>query len=360
MPKSPFRAGLGSPCPRTKTKPSAESRLRDAGFTRAEAYALRHWTTYHTIEKDFTPGQFAKAGKCSEATFSRLKDKKLLPRKGIVQISEAVAPDRSQKGARGLAARYRLAPWVYELVRSRRPNRLADCTPPLAFEVPISEVPTQVQHQHSLDPKNADASLRATEEAPVESPEVVQALVEQAGLDEQGAKTAAKALPVELQGEILPYLIRAALDEVEVRRQKGQLRKEPTHLLHFLLRSRDKELVSRARKLYEAGKARSEQAKAAGVGDAWAKATPSFRALPGAQEALHAWLTAQETARREEANPFGSVYTQQFHRDEARKACNALVEIAAQAHGLQRPEPGYRAKWRSEVLASIGLSEFDA
>ena len=74
MSKNPSSEGLGLLHPGTRKirkspEPStAESRLRDFGFTRAEAYAMRAWIGRNTIEKDFSPAQFAKKGRCSEST----------------------------------------------------------------------------------------------------------------------------------------------------------------------------------------------------------------------------------------------------------------------------------------------------
>lgn len=362
MSKHPSREGRGSLCPRSKSttrRPGSRSilfQLRDHGITPKAGEAFVLWAVRHGIETDFTAHQIGDHGECSRSTISRAIPNMVSA--GYVELLAApvYAGFRKAENRRGL---YRFTTKFYALVNKapRRPaakSRRSDCTSPLVFGSLVIEVPTQVQHQHSVAPDDAHASLRASEGETEEAPqEVVQVLVSQAKLDEQGAKTAARAIPGDLQGEILPYLIQAGQAVVEIRRSTGRIRKTPEALLHHLLTRPDKELITQAQRLCEASRARAAEATAAGTDKAWTQAPPDFKAMPGAQEALHALLMAQRTYREAKSNPFRQSAIEGFQR-EMEIHEKAVVALAATALKLTPPEKIVdRFVWARAVLAQV-------
>ncbi len=372
MSKNPSSEGLGLLHPGTRKirkspEPStAESRLRDFGFTRAEAYAMRAWIGRNTIEKDFSPAQFAKKGRCSESTFSRAKTKKLLPMGLIVQVSDHVAPNRSQQGGKGVSARYRFTKKAYQIVHPTVKNGLADCTLPLAFEVPISRSKPKVQPHHSKHGHVivADKNQNLLEE----QKHLAEALTAQPspGLNSGGALAAARATSSEEAAALLkagPAFLSYLLEEL-----KPQATKTP----QALLVARLKDSRSR-RELVAAGTAwirRREATVATGdvtglAGDltpslavaAWKVAigrmpAPSAAGYTAAYDLERsAWKACLDVARREDPARSARIESQLAERIIAQGIQpGSLVWSRALAHGISR-DLAEATPWLREALS---------
>jgi len=247
---------------------------------------------------------------------------------------------------------------------------------PLALEVPIHEVQTNVQHQHEGRAQVSDAMpvskgfkkdlLEGVEttvepvvedsvEPQVEANQVTRTLIEVAGLDEAGALAPAQVLPSTCSGELLRFVIQAAQEVVG---QRGQGVRDPKAYLHRLLTANDRGILHSARKLYEDSKAAAEAAKALGVDQVLSQSHPSFRALPGAIEAVQEWLKAKQEL---EALPEGH-NSRQYFSDRLGKARSVVVDLAARGVRAGGPPKSLvdRITWSRSVLEQAGLNLNDS
>ncbi len=354
MPKSPFREGLGSLCPRprkTRKPRTVEALLRGLGLTPKLAYAMRAGITLYAHNCTWSADQLAHIGLCSPATISR--GRKILFREGLI---EEVSPyvfekKRSQKNR---AAQYRFTPKAYLLLSPRR-HRLAKCTLPLgsgSFES-TSRTYQEHHHQRPTDDAHASGDNQPKECIRPEVEETVKVLVEQAGLDEAGARTAAVAISPDLTGEILPHLVSVALAAIKSR---GDRVHKPKALLHFLLTSRDPVLAGAARNRFEKARTAQKEAARTGADIAWLKAVPAFKGMPGAQEALLAWIkTKQELGNLPEGHT-----SRQTLFDYVTHARSRVVSIAAEAMGAGPRPQGFvdGRRWSRQILVDTGLGEW--
>lgn len=137
MKSTTLKRGSGSVCRRSASRPkrprrsTAESRLRDLGFTPKMAYAIRLWIFTHGIDQNFSAKQISYEGLCNPSTFSRAKD--LLLSEGLmVQLCEHKVPGKGT-GEKGLDALYRFTEAAYQLVL-RGSSRRAKCSIPGSFQ----------------------------------------------------------------------------------------------------------------------------------------------------------------------------------------------------------------------------------
>ena len=382
MPKSPSREGQGYPCPRNRKtkKPSSAFtrrsgrrsllfRLVSTGIGRTAAAATLSWAAQFGIETDWSMTQLADHGECDRKTISNAMP--ALKKAGFVeQVSDHLFLGFKKPGNR--SGIYRFTEEFYAMLGKARkaPRRRENFPTPSALEVPISTVPTNVQHQHEDQeqgsnampvPKNLKEELREGVETPVESvvedrvepihaDQITKTLMEAAGLDEGGARAAAKALPSACSGELVKFLIQAAQEVVG---QRGQGVRNPKAYLHRLLTSGDQGILRTARKLYEDSKATAKVARSLGVDQVLRQSHPSFRALPGAFEAIQECLRAK---RELEALP-ADHNSRLFYNDQLGKAKTAVVDLAARAIGAGGPPQSIldRRAWRRRVLRQAGL-----
>jgi hypothetical protein len=334
------------------------------------------WAAQFGIETDWSMSQLADHGECDRKTISNAMP--ALKAAGFVeQISDHVFVGFKKPGNR--CGIYRFTEEFYAMVGKARKtsHRREKILTPLGFELPIGTVPTNVQHQHEdqvQDSSNAmpvskslkeelregvEAAVEPVVEDPVEptvtADQVTRTLIEVAGLDEGGARVAAKALPSACSGELLRFFIQAAQEVVG---QRGHGVRDPKAYLHRLLTSGDKGILRTARKLYEDSKAAAKVARSLGVDQVLRQSHPSFRALPGAFEAIQECLRAKKEL---EALPAGH-NSRSFYSDQLGKAKTAVVDLAARAIGAGGPPQSIldRWTWRRRVLEQAGLNLDDS
>lgn len=382
MPKSPSREGQGFPCPRNRKtkKPSSAFtrrsgrrsllfRLVSTGIGRTAAAAALSWATQFGIETDWSMSQLAEQGECDRKTISNAIP--ALKAAGFVeQVSDHVFNGFKKPGNR--SGIYRFTEAFYAMVgKARKASRRRENFPtPSALELPSCTVPTNVQHQHQDQGSNAmpvSKSLKEDHREGVETTvepavedrvelvasadQVTRTLIEVAGLDEGGARAAARALPSACSGELVRFFIQAAQEVVG---RRGQGVRNPKAYLHRLLTSGDQGILRTARKLYEDSKAAAKTARSLGVDQVLRQSHPSFRALPGAFEAIQECLRAK---RELEALPTGH-NSRPFYSDQLGKAKTAVVNLAARAIGAGGPPQSIqdRRAWRRRVLEQAGLN----
>jgi hypothetical protein len=346
-------------------------RLVSTGIGRTAAAAMLSWAAQFGIETDWSMTQLADHGECDRKTISNAMP--ALKTAGFVeQVSDHVFVGFKKPGNR--SGIYRFTEAFYSMVgKARKASRRRENFPtPSALEVPICTVPTNVQHQHEDQAQVSNAmpvskshkeELREGVEAAVEpvvedrveptvhADEVTRTLIEVAGLDEGGARTAAKALPSACSGELVRFFIQAAQEVVG---RRGQGVRDPKAYLHRLLTSGDQGILRTARKLYEDSKAAAKAARSLGVEQVLRQSHPSFRALPGAFEAIQECLRAKKEL---EALPAGH-NSRSFYSDQLGKAKTAVVDLAARAIGAGGPPQSIldRWTWRRWVLEQAGLN----
>jgi DNA-binding transcriptional regulator GbsR (MarR family) len=350
-------------------------RLVSTGIGRTAAAATLSWAAQFGIETDWSMTQLADHGECDRKTISNAIP--ALKAAGFVeQVSDHVFVGFKKPGNR--SGIYRFTEEFYAMVgKARKASRRREIFPtPSALEVPICTVPTNVQHQHEDRAQDSNAmpvskslkeELREGVEAAVEpvvedrveptvtADQVTRTLVEVAGLDEAGARAAAKALPSTCSGELVRFFIQAAQEVVG---QRGQGVRDPKAYLHRLLTSGDQGILRTARKLYEDSKAAAKTARSLGVDQVLRQSHPSFRALPGALEAIQECLRAKKEL---EALPAGH-NSRSFYSDQLGKAKTAVVDLAARAIGAGGPPQSIldRWTWRRRVLEQAGLNLDDS
>jgi len=385
MPKSPFREGQGSLCPRTcKTikkptgttrrhrRPSLIYQLVCPGIGLTASAAVLSWASRHGIETDWSMSQLAQhATKCDRKTISNAMP--ALKAAGlVVQVSGHVFNGLKKPGNR--SGIYRFTEKLYAMLgKAKKASHRREKFPtPLGFGVPIYDVPTNVQHQHEDQAQGSNAmpvsnclkkdlqggveaavelSVEECVESTVNTDQVTRTLIEVAGLDEAGARAAAKALPSACSGELVRFFIQAA-QEVVSRRGHGV--REPKAYLHRLLTSGDQGILRTARTLYENSKAAAKAAQSLGVDQVLRQSHPSIRALPGVREAIQECLRAKKEL---EALPAGH-NSRPFYSDQLGKAKSALVDLAARGIGAGGPPQSTleRRAWRRMVLDLAGLN----
>ncbi len=388
MPKSPSREGQGYLCPRTRKtkKPSSAFtrrsgrrsllfRLASTGIGRTAAAATLSWATQFGIETDWSMAQLADHGECDRKTISNAMP--ALKAAGFVeQVSDHVFVGFKNPGNR--SGIYRFTEEFYAMVcKAKKASHRWEKFPiPLAFELPICTVPTNVQHQHEDQAQGSNAmpisnclkeDLQESVEASVEfsvedrvepkvkADQITRTLIEVAGLDEAGALVAAKALPSACSGELVRFFIQAAQEVVG---RRGQGVRDPKAYLHRLLTSGDQGILRTARKLYEDSTAAAKVARSLGVDQVLKQSHPSFRALPGAFEAIQEWLKAK---RELEALPEGH-RSREYFSDSLGKAKSVLVALAARAVRAGGPPQSLleRKSWSRSVLEQAGLNLIDS
>ena len=388
MPKSPSCEGQGYSCPRTRKtkKPSSAFtrrsgrrsllfRLVSTGIGRTAAAASLSWSSHFGIETDWSMTQLADHGECDRKTISNAMP--ALKAAGFVeQVSDHVFNGFKKPGNR--SGIYRFTEVFFAMVgKARKASRQREKFPtPSALAVPICTVPTNVQHQHEDQTQGSNAmpvsnSLKkdlqegvvATVEPSVEdrveptvhADQVTRTLVEVVGLDEAGARAAAKALPSACSGELVRFFIQAAQEVVS---QRGQGVRDPKAYLHRLLTSGDQGILRTARKLYEDSKAAAKAARSLGVDQVLRQSHPSFRALPGALEAIQECLRAKKEL---DALPAGH-RSRPFYSDQLGKAKTAVVDLAARVVGAGGPPESIldRWAWSRRVLERAGLNLGDS
>lgn len=389
MPKSPSREGQGFPCPRilkTPKKPGGTTRrpgrpsliyqLNDMGIGLTASAAVLSWASRFGIETDWSTNQLAlHAKKCDRKTISNAMPA-LMAEGLVIQSSDYVFNGYKKLGNR--RGTYRFTEKLYTMLgKARKASHQRKKFPmPLVLELPIYEVPTNVQHQHEGRAQVPNAmpvsnclkkGLRESVEVTVESTvedfvepmveadQVTRTLIEVAGLDEAGALAAAKALPSACSGELLRFLIQAAQDVVG---RRGHGVRDPKAYLHRLLTSNDRGILRSARKLYEDSKAAAKAARSLGVDQVLGQSHPSFRALPGAFEAIQEWLKAKKEL---EALPEGH-NSRQYFSDRLGKAKGAVVDLAARGARVGGPPKSLldRITWSRSVLEQAGLNLNDS
>ena len=373
MQNPPSHEGLGSVRPPRKApKKSARQwnrrsivlQLRDLGLTPTVAEALLIWGVHHGIDMDFTMSQLAEAGECDRSTISKAMPD-ILASGLVIQCSPHSFHGKNRKENR--RGRYRLTEAFYALLGMARKAKKAspkreNFPSPLAFSVPIFQVPTQVEHKHQGPAADADAP-RGTQEAQ-EPHDVVQAFVQLANFDENGARAAARALPQDMH-ELLPYLIQAGQAEVE--RRRAEIRKTKEHFLHYLITRRDPQVCREAKRLFEKSKAILASGRATGASSQWTKASPSFRAIPGAIEALHEWGCQRRALL--DADASATSYSDLVGL--AREARLRVVDLAAaslpECRDAEKPcleglslvnRRAASFAWEKRILGAAGLSEW--
>lgn len=388
MPKSPSCEGRGYLCPpvrKTFKKPTGTTRrpgrpsliyqLHDLGVGLTASAAVLSWASRFGIETDWSTSQLAHhAKKCDRKTISNAMPT-LLAAGLVVQVGDHVFNGFRKPGNR--RGTYRFTERLYTMLgNARKASRQREKFPmPLALELPISTVPTNVQHQHEDQaqgsnampvPKNLKEDLREVVETgvepvvevrvePIHADQITRTLIEVAGLDEGGARAAAKALPSACSGELVRFLIQAAQEVVG---RRGQGVRDPKAYLHRLLTSGDQGILRTARKLYEDSKVTAKATRSLGVDQVLRQSHPSFRALPGAIEAIQECLRAK---RELDALP-ADHNSRPFYSDQLGKAKTAVVDLAARAIGAGGPPQSIldRRAWRRRVLEQVGLNLDDS
>lgn len=389
MPKFLSREGQRFSCPRVRKnpkkpggttrrpgRPSLIYQLNDLGIGLTASAAVLSWASRFGIETDWSTNQLAlHAKKCDRKTISNAMPV-LLAEGLVVQASDYVFNGFKKPGNR--RGTYRFTEKLYTLLgKARTASHQRKKFPmPLVLEVPIYEVPTKVQHQHEDQAQGSNAMpvsnnfkkdlLKGVEvtvesavedfvEPMVEVDQVTRTLIEVAGLDEAGALAAAKALPSTCSGELLRFVIQAAQDVVG---RRGHGVRDPKAYLHRLLTSNDRGILRSAHKLYEDSKAAAKAARSLGVGQVFSESHPSFRAFPGAFEAIQEWLKAKKEL---EALPEGH-RSREYFSDSLGKARSVVVALAARAVGAGSPPQSLldRMTWSRSVLERVGLDLNDS
>ena len=386
MPKSPSSKGQGFPCPRkpktNKPSPSFTRRqgrppsliyqLCALGIGLTASAAVLSWATRFGIDTDWSMTQLAQhAKKCDRKTISNAMP--VLLAQGLVEpVSDYVFIRYKNQGNR--RGTYRFTPKLYAMLgKARKGSRQRENIPmPLAFVVPMSMDPTNVQHQHKEQAPGLNAmpdgnsprkdlqhvvetavepSVVGCVESKVNTDEITKTLIEIGGLDKSGAIAAAKALPPAYSGEFLAFMIKAAQEVISLRPSV----RAPKAFLHSLLTSGDQAVLRHARKLQEEAKAAVKSARVLGVDQVLSQAHPSFRALPGASETVQAYLMAQK-----ELEALPAVHnSRQFYCDQLGLAKNALVDLAAPVVGAGGPPQSVveRLVWKQRILElALGVS----
>ena len=367
MPKSPSSLGQGVLRPRanrTKKAPSTFTRraaprslifhLIGAGIGRTAAIASLSWCSTFGIETDFSMAQLAERGECDKKTISNAMPA-LLAAGFVVRVSPHRFHGLKAQGNRSAIYRFTLEFYAL-LAKGRKASPRREKFPtPLVFSLPICKVPTNKQHQHTdqthtphamtrlngtekTPQESVEASVGTTVEDCVELDEATQTLIEVARLDQAGALVVARALPVGCSAEMVRHLIQAA-QAVVFRRGRGV--RDPKAYLHRLLTTGDPEIFRTARQLYEDSQAAATAAKVLGADTVWAQASLSFRALPGAVEAVQNCLRAQ---RELDALP-ATHHSRLFFSDRLAEATGALVNLAARAVGAGEPPQSIPDRW---------------
>lgn len=338
MKSTTLKRGSGSVCRRSSSRPkrprrsTAESRLRDLGFTPKMAYAIRLWIFTHGIDQNFSAKQISYEGLCNPSTFSRAKD--LLFREGLmVQLCEHQVPERGA-GKKGLDALYRFTEAAYQLVLCGS-SRRAKCITPGSFQNhSISTSHSKAQHVPSLTARAPlETQKKASgEESEVEPGPVVKLLVEE-GLWRSKAEALAKAFPPEVDINFLPFLLEVTREIVV---ERGPREGKPEPLKVHLLKCLDPDLLKAAR-----SRQRSvADWKRSTAGLAWEGLAKPFRAHPGVSGALERLLKAKESSQgiRPEAAGYLSIHDQVL---EARtEVLNLILAAAGEAEA---------AHWESAV-----------
>lgn len=387
MSKSPSCERQGYPCPRickAPKKPSGTTRrpgrpsliyqLNDLGIGLTASAAVLSWASRFGIETDWSTNQLAlHAKKCDRKTISNAMPA-LMAEGLVIQSSDYIFNGYKKPGNR--RGTYRFTEKLYTMLgKARKASHQRKKFPmPLVLEVPIYEVPTNVQHQHQHEGraqvsnampisnslkkdlrKGVEVTVESTVEdfvePMVEADQVTRTLIEVAGLDEAGALAAAKALPSASSGELLRFVIQAAQDVVG---RRGQGVRDPKAYLHRLLTSNDRGILRSARKLYEDSRAAAKVARSLGVDQVFSQSHPSFRALPGAFEAIQEWLKAKkELEDLPEGHP-----SRGYFSDSLIKAKHMVVGLAARSVGAGEPPHSLldRLTWRQNVLEQAGLN----
>lgn len=301
---------------------TAESRLRDLGFTPKVAYAIRSWIATHAIEDNFSPMQIAHEGLCHPSSFSRAKQT-LLNTGMIIQICEPTAPNKGT-GERGLAALYRFTQAAYSLVLRGNSGR-AKRTSPLAFKN-HSESTSNSKHEHvpSVLANAVSSSQKIAERAKDEGPTPVVKLLLEEGLDRGGAETVAKALPPEVNLDLLPFLLEVTRETVAKRCPRGG---KPEPLKVHLLKCLDPELVKAARSRQQS----AADWKRSTAGLAWETLARPFRSHPGVSGALERFLKAKEVSKGVRPESAGYLPAQDQVREARTEVLNLILAAAGEA-----------------------------
>jgi len=317
--------------PKRPRRSTAESRLRDCGFTPKMAYAIRLWIFTHGIDLNFSARQIAYEGLCNPSTFSRAKD--LLLSEGLmVQLCEHRVPGKGT-GEKGLDALYRFTEAAYQLVL-RGSSRRAKCSTPGSFQNhSISTSHSKAQHVPSLTtPAPVEAKKKASGESGVEPNPVVKLLVEE-GLWRSKAEDLAKAFPPEVDTDLLPFLLEATREIVA---KRGPREGKPEPLKVHLLKCLDPELLKAARSRQRS----AADWKRSTAGLAWEALAKPFRAHPGVSGALERLMKAKEASQGVRPEAVGYLSALDLVREARMEVLDLILAAAGEAEVV---------KWESAV-----------
>ena len=352
---------MGSLPSRRKAQRSHDAldRVMAVGVRRAAAIAISRWVRAHSRSHDWTYAQLAEEGGCDSTTICRAVP--ILEQAGLViQIQDPILARRSEECRAGL---WIFTQALFDLVfqKKTRCHRAAKSPSPgrssTKIAVPSEEETVQRKHRHKAAaarsshahaaPEGAqedrlavhdDTSTRQAEEAPrLEALEdrLVVAMAEATGMDPQGVRHAAPDLPPDLRTEEAAREVgRVVLAMAQARSlQPG---KTIQHITYGILRRLDRQIIATVRGRMERARAAVTAARGSGAEAAWAHATPLFRAMPGAREALVAWHTLLASA----PSPRAAGYlAHQNQKREARAAVLVLAEASlGQAAGTLRED----------------------
>jgi len=315
--------------PKRPRRSTAESRLRDCGFTPKMAYAIRLWIFTHGIEMNFSAKQISYEGLCNPSTFSRAKD--LLLTEGLmVQLCEHKVPGKGT-GEKGLDALYRFTEAAYQLVL-RGSSRRAKCSTPGSFKNHSKSTSNpKAQHVPSFTapaPAPVEPGKKASgEESGIEPSPVVKLLVEE-GLWRSKAEDLAKAFPPEVDTELLPFLLEVTREIVA---KRGPREGKPEPLKVHLLKCLDPELLKAAR--FRQRTAADWKRSTAGL--AWEGLAKPFRAHPGVSGALERLMKAKEASQGVRPEAVGYLSALDLVREARMEVLDLILAAAGEAEVLQ-------------------------
>lgn len=358
---------MGSLPGRRKANPKSErshdalDRVMAVGVRRAAAIAITRWVRAHVQSHDWTYSQLAKEGGCDPTTVCRAIP--VLDQAGLVlQIQDPILARESAACRAGL---WIFTQALYDLVFGKKStnHRAAKSPSPSRSKTKIV-VPTEKEkvhrHRHKDAPAGASAHAapegaqddrvvvdhapaRLAEEAraPRLEDRLVVAMAEATGMDPQGVRRAAPELPPDLRTEEAAREVgRVVLGLAQAR--GPQPGKTVQHVAYGILRRLDRQILATVRGRIERARTAATAARGSGVEAAWAQATPSFQAMPGAQEAFIAWHALRASAPSPEAAGYLA------HHDQEREARAALLALAeaslGQAAGTLRQDLHQRLK----------------
>jgi hypothetical protein len=328
------------------------------GIGMTAGIAVLAFATKYGIDTDFSRVQFAESvPKCDPKTFGNA-----IPALITLGLLVETAPHvfEGKKNPNNRRAIYHFTEKLYAMIHSTRkaqkhPKKREKFPMPLDLSVPICVPHSNPNHNHLAPDREDGHGPQGTKNETLKegaTPAVLETLVQLGGLDREGAIKAALAIPKDKIGEKLPFLIQAAKEEVNKRRDK--IRKTPEAYLHYLLTSKDRDVYRAADALYEKSKTTREKARQSGADQVWMQASASFREMPGAQEALTAWVVANaELGQARAKNADDSHCLDQVFDSRSR-----VAQLAARAAGLgERPNNLIaRQTWAFQALKSAGLA----